>query len=184
MAKIPPKIRRREVYLYKISRLNMELIILIGLQASGKSTFFQKNFAKTHKLVSKDLMPNHKNRTKRQIQLIEEALKTKHSVVIDNTNPTLEEREALIKVGKQYKATIIGYYFESYVSSCLERNQQREGKEKVLDVAIYTTSRKLERPAINEGFAQLFYVKMADKKQFEVSPWADLEIGNKSSNLI
>lgn len=157
----------------------MELIIFIGLQASGKSTFFQKNFAKTHKLISKDLMPNHKNKAKRQLHLIEEALKIGDSVVIDNTNPTIEERQALIQLGKQYKATIIGYYFESFVSRCLELNQQREGKAKVPDVAIYATSRKLERPEINEGFGQLFYVKMAEKNQFESLPWADLEISLK-----
>jgi predicted kinase len=156
----------------------MELVILIGLQASGKSTFFQQNFAKTHKLVSKDLMPNHKNKAKRQIQLIEEALKNADSVIIDNTNPTRKERDVLIKLGKQYNATITGYYFESYVSRCLERNQQREGKAKVPNVAIYATSRKLDHPEITEGFGQLFYVTIADKNQFKVTPWHDLEVAN------
>lgn len=149
----------------------MELLIFIGLQASGKSTFFQKNFATTHKLVSKDLMPNNKNRARRQTQLIAEALQSGHSVVVDNTNPTIEERVLLISLGKQYHAKIIGYYFQSYVSRCLERNQQRQGKKKVPDVGIYATSRKLERPAINQGFDQLFYVKFADNNDFEISLW-------------
>ena len=112
----------------------MELLIFIGLQASGKSSFFQKNFATTHKLVSKDLMPNNKNRAKRQTQLISQALQNGHSVVVDNTNPTIEDRTLLISLGKQYHAQIIGYYFQSYVSRCLERNQQRQGIEKVPDV--------------------------------------------------
>lgn len=155
----------------------MELLIFIGLQASGKSTFFQKNFATTHKLVSKDLMPNHKNRAKRQAQLIAEALQSGHSVVVDNTNPTIEERALLISLGKQYHAKIIGYYFQSYVSRCLERNQQRQGPEKVPDVGIYATSRKLERPAISQGFDQLFYVKFADNNEFEVSHWNE-ELAN------
>ncbi|MGC1393498.1 MAG: ATP-binding protein [Coleofasciculaceae cyanobacterium] len=149
----------------------MELLIFIGLQASGKSTFYQKNFATTHKLVSKDLMPNHKNRTKRQAQLIAQALESGHSVVVDNTNPTREERAILISLGQQYHAQISGYYFQSYVSRCLERNQQRQGKEKVPDVGIYATSRKLERPELKEGFDQLFYIKFADNNEFIISPW-------------
>lgn len=149
----------------------MELLIFIGLQASGKSTFFQKNFATTHKLVSKDLMPNNKNRAKRQAQLISQALQSGHSVVVDNTNPTVEERAILLGLGRQYHAQIIGYYFQSYVSRCLERNQQRQDKEKVPDVGIYATSRKLERPALKEGFDQLFYVKFADNNEFAICPW-------------
>lgn len=149
----------------------MELLIFIGLQASGKSTFFQKNFATTHKLVSKDLMPNHKNRTKRQAQLITQALASGHSLVVDNTNPTREERAILISLGKQYHAQIVGYYFQSYVSDCLARNQQRQGKAKVPDVGIYATSRKLERPMLQEGFDKLFYVKFADNNEFIISPW-------------
>lgn len=154
----------------------MELVIFIGLQASGKSTFFYQNFAATHQHVSKDLMPNNKNRTRRQTQLIVEALQAKHSVVVDNTNPTVKERSLLIELGRLYKAEIIGYFFQSHVSLCRERNQQRTGKEKVPDVGIYATSRKLERPALIEGFDQLFYVKIADHKEFEVCPWANAKV--------
>ncbi|HEY9710127.1 MAG TPA: ATP-binding protein, partial [Oculatellaceae cyanobacterium] len=115
----------------------MELIIFIGLQASGKSTFFRQNFVATHEHVSKDLMRNNKNPTRRQAQLIEAALQAGRSVVVDNTNPTVEERSPLIELGCTYGAQIIGYYFKSQVKSCLELNRQRLGKDCVPDVAIY-----------------------------------------------
>ena len=51
-----------------------ELVIFVGLQASGKSSFFQEWFAATHEHVSKDLLRNNKNPTRRQAQLIEAAL--------------------------------------------------------------------------------------------------------------
>jgi predicted kinase len=156
----------------------MELVIFIGLQASGKSTFFHKNFATTHDLVSKDLMPNNKNRARRQAQLVEKSLASRHSLVVDNTNPTVEERAVLIQLGKRHDAQLIGYYFQSHVSRCLERNQQRTGKEKVPDVGIYATSRKLERPALTEGFDKLFYVKISDHNEFEVCPWTDAEVAD------
>lgn len=156
----------------------MELVIFIGLQASGKSTFFAQKFATTHHIVSKDLMPNHKNRAKRQVKLIEETLQTGTSLVVDNTNPSIEERASLIELGKLYKAEIIGYYFQSQVSDCLERNQQRVEKAKVPDVAIYSTSRKLERPTFTEGFDKLFYVKIINNTEFEVYPWTEAEVAD------
>jgi predicted kinase len=149
----------------------MELVIFIGLQASGKSTFFRKYLAATHELVSKDLMRNNKNRARRQAQLVEAALQAGHSVVVDNTNPTVEERASLIELGNLYNAQILGYYFESKMSDCLERNQQRAGKARVPDVGIYATNQKLVRPSYGEGFHQLFYVKMADNSAFEIRAW-------------
>src|SRR5438876_761052 len=77
---------------------SMELLIFAGLQASGKSTFYRTHFATTHVLVSKDLMPNNKKHSLRQHQLIEEAFQAGSSVVVDNTNPMLEDRAELIQL--------------------------------------------------------------------------------------
>jgi predicted kinase len=151
----------------------LELVIFIGLQASGKSTFFRQYLAATHKLVSKDLMRNNKNRARRQTQLVEAALQAGRSIVVDNTNPTIEERAPLIELGKLYDAQILGYYFQSKVKDCLEHNQQRSGKARVPDVAIYATIKKLVRPTYAEGFHQLFYVQMVGEFDFQVRPWTE-----------
>lgn len=66
----------------------MELIMMIGLQASGKSTFARSRFGATHEYVSKDLLRNTSNPARRQQQLIEAALRQERSVVVDNTHPT------------------------------------------------------------------------------------------------
>ncbi|MCL1469422.1 ATP-binding protein [Argonema antarcticum] len=154
----------------------MQLVIFIGLQASGKSTFFRTHFATTHEIVSKDLIRNNKNRARRQTQLIEAALEKGRSVVVDNTNPTLEDRASLIQLGKMYGAEIIGYYCESDIKQCLDRNQQRSGKARVPDVGIYVTIKKLIRPSYAEGFDRLFYVQMTDDSNFEVAEWKENEV--------
>lgn len=136
----------------------MELVIFIGLQASGKTTFYHNNFASTHQHISKDLFPNNKNKARRQIQLIESALDKKESVVIDNTNPTTFERAPLIEIGNSYSCKVIGYYFALPLELCLERNQQRIGKAKVPEVGIYATVKKLTIPSYSEGFHHLFYI--------------------------
>jgi predicted kinase len=145
-----------------------ELAIFVGLQASGKSTFFHDRFAATHTQVSKDLFRNNKNRNRRQAQVIEATLQEGKAVVVDNTNPTAEERRPLIELGRRYEAKIVGYYFESEVRRCLERNLQRTGRARVPDVALYATSKKLVRPSYLEGFDELFYVRITDDFTFDV----------------
>jgi predicted kinase len=48
----------------------MELAILVGLQASGKSSFYRARFAATHELVSKDLLRNNSKPERRQRRAI------------------------------------------------------------------------------------------------------------------
>ncbi len=150
----------------------MELIIFIGLQASGKSTFFRQKFAMTHEHISKDLMPR-KGKEQRQQQLIEAALQADKSIVVDNTNPSQLDRTGIIQQGKRYQATIIGYYFSSVIEECMQRNLQREGKALVPDVGFYSTVKKLEKPDYAEGFDRLFYVRIGEEKDFIISPWGE-----------
>jgi predicted kinase len=150
----------------------MELIIFIGLQASGKSTFFRQKFAETHEHISKDLMPR-KGKEQRQQQLIEAALQAGKSIVIDNTNPSPIDRATIIQQGKTYQATIIGYYFSSVIDECMQRNLQREGKALVPDVGFYSTVKKLEKPDYAEGFDRLFYVRIGEDNDFIINPWGE-----------
>ncbi|HZO73223.1 MAG TPA: ATP-binding protein [Ktedonobacteraceae bacterium] len=154
----------------------MEIVILIGLQAAGKSTFYQTHCAYTHEYVSKDLLRNNRRPARRQSQLIEEALQAGRSVVVDNTNATREERESLIQVGRQYGAEIVGYYFEPQVKQSLERNRQRAGKARVPDVAIFATLKRLVRPTYAEGFDQLYAVRSGKETLFEVVDWEEGDV--------
>ena len=138
----------------------MELILFSGLQASGKTTFYQKFFSKTHLHLSKDLWPHAKKPQSRLIRLVEQALQEKRSVVVDNTNPTPSDRESLIAIGKKYDAYIIGYFFISTVAESQIRNQQRTGKQKVPDVALFSTIKKLILPQYQEGFHEIFHVSL------------------------
>ncbi len=149
----------------------MELVIVIGLQASGKTTFARSRFGDTYQYVSKDLLRNNSNPARKQRQLIEAALQQGLSVVVDNTNPTIEERKELIELGRLYAAEITGCFFEVQLKQCLERNRAREGKARVPDVAIFATLKKLARPSYTEGFTKLFSVYNRGDQHFEVSNW-------------
>ncbi len=151
----------------------MEIVILIGLQASGKSTFARSRFA-DHVYVSKDAMGRAKQKDRRQEAMIRQAFAEGRNVIVDNTNPSVEVRAPLIALGREYGARIVGYYFQSRMEACQARNRQREGRACVPDVALYATRRKLEPPSCAEGFDALFFVRIdADRHDFIVTPWQE-----------
>ena len=66
----------------------MQLIIFCGVQASGKSTFYQQYFSNTHLRLNLDMLKTRH----RENLLFEAALASKTKIVIDNTNPNIEAR--------------------------------------------------------------------------------------------
>jgi predicted kinase len=131
------------------------MIIFVGLQAAGKSTYYHANLAATHVHVSKDLMKNVRNRDVRQCQMIEEAFRAGRSVAIDNTNPTPLVRAPLIELGRRYGARVAAYFFETAVKDSVARNRLREGRARVPDLAIYIASKKIVPPSLAEGFDEV-----------------------------
>ena len=132
-----------------------ELIIFSGLQASGKTTFYRAHLSATHVHVSKDLMKNARNRDERQFQEIARALAEGKSVAVDNTNPTPVQRAPLIALGRAYGARVVALYFETTVKDSVVRNRLREGKERVPDVALFVTAKKMVPPTLAEGFDEV-----------------------------
>lgn len=151
-----------------------EIVILIGLQASGKTTFFRRHFEATHVHVSKDLFPNARKRERRQLRDVETALDSSRSVVVDNTNATSEARAGLIDTARQHGAQVIGYYFDATVDACRARNELRQGKSRVPVVALYATVKVFEKPSVEEGFDELHVVRIAESG-FLVLPWKEME---------
>ena len=149
----------------------MEVVILMGLQASGKSSFC-KRFEGTHRIVSKDLFPNARRPQERQMRMIADALGAGMSVVVDNTNPTVEDRRPIIEAARAAGASVVGYWLESSVDRSLALNAGRQGRKRVPDVGILATAGRLAPPTRQEGFDSLFIVKMAPPDGFTVSEWA------------
>jgi predicted kinase len=147
----------------------MELVILVGLPGSGKTSFCQSRFAATHAHVSKDLMPGARDRGTRQLALIDEALRAGRSVVVDNTSPRVADRAPLIAAARRHGARVVGYVLDTSRGECLKRNRLREGKARVPDVAVHVAAARLQPPTLEEGFDELFTVRAAGGA-FDVAP--------------
>lgn len=97
-------------------------------------------------------------------------LETDQRFVIDNTNPTKVERAKYIRAANIAGDSVVGYYFQSKIEGCLQRNAERPKIDCVPDVAIFSVAKKLELPSLDEGFDKLFYVRMQNDG-FIVEEW-------------
>lgn len=147
----------------------VEVVLLAGLPGAGKTTFFRRHFAATHRHLSKDLWPNARDRESRQRRLIDEALSSGQPVVVDNTNPTIAERAAIIAIAQARGARVIGYFFDVTTRQAVARNAGRTGRDKVPNVAIFTCAKRFEPPALSEGFDQLFRISINEDRTFNIT---------------
>lgn len=144
------------------------MVILMGIQGSGKSTFYRTYLAQDYVRVNLDTL---KTRHQEKL-LVDKCLAEGKSFAVDNTNPTKEDRQRYILPAKQAGFQIIGYFMESKLQVCMERNDRRKGKEKIPAMAIAATSNKLEMPSYDEGFYELYFVKN-DGQTMTIERWKE-----------
>jgi predicted kinase len=146
----------------------MEAVIFCGIQATGKSTFFKERFFSSHVRISLDLLSTRN----REDLLMDVCFKSWQKFVIDNTNPSKAERQKYISQAKEHKFKVIGYYFKSVIADALMRNSQRSGDALIPEIGIKGTFNRLQLPAKDEGFDELYYVSVGEDG-FTVNEWND-----------
>lgn len=132
-------------------------MIFIGIQASGKSTFYHRYFS-DYIHVNLDTL----KRRSRERTLVNRCIENAESFVVDNTNPIRADRQRYFDLLKDEDYRIIGYCFKSSIGDCLERNAKRHGRARIPDVGVRATYAKLEFPGYDEGFDELYYVAIKD----------------------
>lgn len=143
------------------------LYLMIGIQGSGKSTFCAKHLPNVPR-VNLDTLKTRNN----ERRMIAECHERGCDYVVDNTNPTREDRARYIPAAKVEGYRVIGYFMQSRLRECIERNNRRAGKEKIPSGAIAATSNRLEMPSRAEGFDELYYVAN-DGVTMTISEWRD-----------
>src|SRR3954464_2669211 len=118
----------------------MQLILFVGIPGCGKSTFYKERFFNSHLRLSLDLM-NTRNKEQRFLNL---ALSLQQRVVVDSTNVFREERSRYINEAKEKRYEVIGYYFESILSDCLQSNEKRIGKDRIKNVGVIAKFKQLQ----------------------------------------
>lgn len=147
----------------------MQAVIFIGIQGSGKSTFYKQKFIDTHIRINLDML-----KTRHREKLIFQAcVEAKQSFVIDNTNPTPEDRGRYIIPAKTKGYDAIAYYFPPILEECKQRNNQRSGRRRIPLPGILATYKKLTLPSWDEGFDVIYSVETRENYSFIVRGWKD-----------
>jgi predicted kinase len=143
----------------------MEAVIFVGVQGSGKSTFYRERLVDTHVRINLDML-----RTRHREQLLLAACLTgKQPFVIDNTNPLPSDRARYIGPARDAGFRVVAYFFETSLRDAIRRNNERAGKQKVPVPAIAGTIRKLQAPTMEEGFDAIYNVTISPEGTFVVS---------------
>jgi predicted kinase len=131
-----------------------ELVVMVGLQGSGKSSLVRRLLA-AHVVVSKDHWPNARHREQRQLRVVEEHLLQGRSVVVDNTNASAERRAGLLELARRLGVPARAVFVDTPFAVCEQRNARRTQRDRVPDVGLRSTAAILEPPTQAEGFCSV-----------------------------
>jgi predicted kinase len=141
----------------ELSNYPVQLALLVGLPAAGKSTFCRVHLAPGHAVAG-------------DLHAAGELLAAGCSVAVDGRHTTAAERRDWIALGRDCGARLVGYYVATTLRGSLARNRLR-GAARVPEGTIVALHQQLERPTLEEGFHELWLVKALFDDQFLVSAW-------------
>lgn len=140
------------------------MIVFVGGQGAGKSTFYRERFFNTHIRVNLDMLrTRHRERL-----LVLACLQMKQRFVVDNTNPTARDRKRYFDLASGFGFKVIGYFFEATLVELLQRNAQRADAEVVPEIGVRGTLKKLEKPTVVEGFDEVFCVNVLQDSTYRL----------------
>ena len=147
----------------------MEAVVFGGIQSSGKSSFYRARFFDTHLRINLDML---KTRHREQL-LLHACVEAKQPFVVDNTNPSVEERARYIELARSGDFRVVGYFFRSWPKEALARNERRTGKARIPEKGILGTYKRLRTPTAEEGFDELYQVRIDETGRFVVEEKSD-----------
>jgi predicted kinase len=156
---------------------NLKVIILIGLPASGKTTWALNYIAKNENFIRTNrdelrLMLKNQNLCENKIEelitniqdsIIINSLNKKQNVIVDNTNLKKHRIEHIIDLVK-YKADIEFIYLETSLKKCLENDIKRGNK--VGSENIIKMKKNLD--ILLDSFDFKYIKKQQDKRYLEI----------------
>jgi predicted kinase len=138
-----------------------DAIIFVGLQGSGKTTYFNHHFAATHQHISRDVQKT----VERETTLVRECLRSGRSFVLDDTNATRATRALYIREAKAAGFNIVAYFFDTPVRTAIGRNNHRKDKKPIPVPAILRAAKGLQPPSPEEGIDEIRIIKPESKSQ-------------------
>ena len=154
----PFDILKDEVFDFNVIKCSdaQEVLVLIGPQGSGKSTFSEKfvECFKNYVIVSKDTFKTKSD------SMFSKYWSEGRSIILDNTNSTKEVRSKMTSSLKIDKQNIRAVFFDLPKQIVFHLNAYRSltSDKHIPEIAIHKYYKHLERPTDSE-FSEIFIVK-------------------------
>lgn len=142
-----------------ISKTKSEIIIMVGIQGSGKTTIANsigkikdKNGILKYEVIHGDEYKTSKKMIKKAIDFLKED--SNKSIVFDATNSSVKKRLEYIEFAKQFasKHILKCFYIATPINISLERNAMRPDETRVPKIAFSVYNKYFEMPDEKEGF--------------------------------
>lgn len=146
-----------------------QLVLLIGIQASGKTAFYRERFFASHVRISRDLLRT----PAREAAFLALCISTGMDAVIDNTNPSRADRARFIAPARAAGFAVSGYCFATDLPGALARNAAREGAARIPDAGLRNCAARLAAPTRDEGFDALYQAILLPQGGFLITEWHD-----------
>lgn len=130
----------------------MEMILLVGIQASGKSTYYRRFFFETHVQIGIDMLfpPACEG------IILKACLMAGQPVVIDNVLVTAARRQKYILLATKFDFRVVAYVFKIRLADALIRNEKRE--RPCVAESIRTNFAIFQEPSISENIGTIIRV--------------------------
>ena len=125
---------------------HVEMVILVGMPAAGKSTLAGDGQFDGYDYVSRDVLKT-KNKCLKAAAL---SMSKGRSVIIDNTNPTAKGRAEFVELARHWEHPVRCIHITTPRVICEHLNKVRviEGKRKVPDVVYHVYAKYFEQPEL------------------------------------
>uniref|UniRef100_A0A6C0LZY6 Polynucleotide kinase n=1 Tax=viral metagenome TaxID=1070528 RepID=A0A6C0LZY6_9ZZZZ len=132
-----------------------EIVLMVGFQASGKSTFVRRAFP-NYTVVSRD---RDKSTLSKDMTKTKKSIANGVNVVVDNTNLDLKTRETYYELGLKLGVNVRVFYMDVPFDLCMKflryfRMETNTGPY-IPDVAMYTARKRFVIPSIDEGCSSI-----------------------------
>ncbi|XP_031619990.1 uncharacterized protein F21D5.5 [Contarinia nasturtii] len=155
----------------KITSTDLELILLVGGPGTGKSRFCKDHLEGNYEIVSRDVIGTWQ----KCVDRVNDCLKTKRKVVVDNTNGDRESRARYVNAAKKHKVPcrcfVMTTSFKHAEHNIAFRELTDTKHSKINKIVLNSYKKNYQDPTKEEGFTEIVRINFVPKFNDEQDKW-------------